>query len=101
MMSSSSRPLQHRYRRALGLVIRELRLAKKMTLRDVHLRAAVSLGHLSDIENGQKEVSSEVLDNIARGLDMPLHEVIISAGFMLGEMNGMLTTEDLLEMSLA
>jgi transcriptional regulator with XRE-family HTH domain len=45
-------------------------------LRDVSSRGTIALGYLSEIERGHKEVSSEILEGIAFGLDVPLSKLI-------------------------
>jgi transcriptional regulator with XRE-family HTH domain len=47
-------------RQAVGEVIREARLERKMTLRDLSSVSSVALGYLSELERGQKEASSEI-----------------------------------------
>ena len=71
-------------RHALGEVLRELRNEQGLTLRQTAKTYCMALGYLSEIERGHKEVSSEVLDNLARGLGYETHEVIILAGYRLG-----------------
>jgi|TARA_R110000782_G_scaffold41292_2_gene94831 transcriptional regulator with XRE-family HTH domain len=71
------------FSKALGEVIREQRLAKNLTLRAVCEDGFVSLGHLSDIENGRKECSSIVITNIANGLGVNNYDLIIEAGFRM------------------
>lgn len=53
-------------------LIKEVRLKKNMTIRELHKKADVSVGHLSDIENGLKEPSFFVMVRIAKALDEPL-----------------------------
>ena len=67
-------------RHEIGDVLRDFRLQKGKTLRDVAGRANVALGYLSEIERGQKEASSEVLQSIADALDEPLSQVLIEVG---------------------
>lgn len=83
------------FRQALGEVIREQRLAKEMTLRQVSSNGYVSLGHLSDIERGTKEASSDIMDSIANGLGVELYELIIKAGYRMGDLEIPDTPEDL------
>ena len=45
------------------------------TLREVSLAARVSLGYLSEVERGQKEASSELLQSISQALGVPLSKV--------------------------
>jgi transcriptional regulator with XRE-family HTH domain len=40
----------------------------------------VSLGFLSEIERGTKEVSSELLQAVCSALNIPLSKVLITAG---------------------
>lgn len=89
------------YRYALGQTIKELRVEKSLTLRQLHERSAVSIGHLSEVETGKKEVSSEVLASIARGLRVPLHELIIACGFKIAELHGFSIADQLLEQELS
>ena len=71
------------FRQALGTVIREQRLAKEMSLRAVSGKGFVSLGHLSEVERGQNEVSSDCLEAIANGLGVEAYELIIEAGYRM------------------
>jgi transcriptional regulator with XRE-family HTH domain len=45
-------------------------------LRDVARQARVSLGYLSEVERGQKEASSELLNAICQALGLSLASVI-------------------------
>ena len=63
-------------RELLGESLRELRTTSSLTLREVSGRAQVSLGYLSEIERGQKEASSELLNAICGALDVPLADVL-------------------------
>ena len=63
-------------RELLGESLRELRNADQRTLREVSSSARVSLGYLSEIERGQKEASSELLNAICGALDVPLSNVL-------------------------
>ncbi len=67
-------------RHEIGDVLRDLRLQKGMTLRQVAGKASVALGYLSEIERGQKEASSEVLASIAEALGEPLSLILIEVG---------------------
>ena len=57
---------------ALGLRIRELRGAKRMTLAELSLKSRVSVGMLSHIERGQSSPSLKTLERIRLALDVPL-----------------------------
>lgn len=72
-----------RLRVAMGEVCREARHQRGLTMREVSSKASVSLGHLSEIERGLKEGSSELWDSIAFGLGMTLSEIVIEAGWRM------------------
>ena len=59
-------------RTEIGDVLREIRRKQGRTLREVSSEAQVSLGYLSEVERGQKEASSELLDAISEALGVPL-----------------------------
>ena len=63
-------------REELGDVLREYRQRQGRTLREVSSAAKVSLGYLSEVERGQKEASSELLESIAHALNVPLSHVL-------------------------
>ena len=64
------------FRRLLGDVLRDLRMQRGLTLREVSAEARVSLGYISEIERGQKEASSELLASLCGALEMPLSLVL-------------------------
>ncbi|WP_370248155.1 helix-turn-helix domain-containing protein [Nocardioides sp.] len=64
------------FRRSLGDVLRERRLERGLTLREVSAEARVSLGYISEIERGQKEASSELLASLCGALELPLSQVL-------------------------
>jgi transcriptional regulator with XRE-family HTH domain len=64
------------FRRLLGDVLRERRLERGLTLRQVSAEARVSLGYISEIERGRKEASSELLASLCSALDTPLSAVL-------------------------
>ena len=63
-------------RQLRGEWLREVRNADQRTLREVSSSARVSLGYLSEIERGQKEPSSELLNAICGALGVPLSFVL-------------------------
>ncbi len=73
------------FRVILGEVLKEHRLEKSMTQRNVSEKSSVALGYLSEVERGQKEASSEILENLAYGLGVPLYQIIIEAGYRLAD----------------
>ena len=64
------------FRRLLGDVLRNQRMQRGMTLREVSAEARVSLGYISEIERGQKEASSELLASLCAALEVPLSDVL-------------------------
>ena len=60
----------------LGGALRAARVTQGRTLRDVAKSARVSLGYLSEVERGQKEASSELLNSICAALDLQLSKVL-------------------------
>lgn len=80
----------------LGDVLRMVRKEQGATLRDVSARAQVSLGYLSEVERGQKEASSELLEAICAALGVPLWVVLrevsdrmaMQSGVAMGESVG-------------
>lgn len=82
----SSQPLM---RRELGEVLRQVRLRSHLTLREVSMRANVSLGYLSEVERGQKEVSSELLAVICTALRIGLSTVLFEVSARLAELEGL------------
>ncbi len=72
-------------REAIGQVLRELRTDKNLKL--VTVTKFVSVGHLSEIERGHNEVSSEVLENIALGLGVTVADIITLASWKLQTSN--------------
>lgn len=63
-------------REHIGEVLRRIRQTQGRTLREVSAQAQVSLGYLSEIERGQKEASSELLEAICAALEVPLSQVL-------------------------
>lgn len=59
-------------REAVGQTLRLARTEQSRTLRDVASDARVSLGYLSEVERGQKEASSELLNSICDALGLQL-----------------------------
>ena len=70
-------------RQEIGDVLRDFRLEKGRTLRQVAGEASVALGYLSEVERGQKEASSEILAAVADALNTPLSVI-------MGEVSGRL-----------
>lgn len=65
---------------AIGDVLRELRMERRLTLSELSERSFVSLAHISDVERGVKSISSELLESLAFGLRTPSYEIVLLAG---------------------
>jgi transcriptional regulator with XRE-family HTH domain len=75
------------YRIALGDTLREIRTEQNRTLRQVSQVSTMALGYLSEVERGQKEVSSEILTDVAKALGFSVGQLItiVGAKMMLDE----------------
>lgn len=69
-----------RLRELIGDVLREERHRQERTLAEVAEEAAVSLQYLSEVERGQKDVSSDLLHAMHDALGLDLAEVLERAG---------------------
>src|ERR1700712_5262279 len=78
-------------RQEIGDVLRDFRLQKAMTLRQVASRASVALGYLSEGERGQKEASSEILASVADALDTRISVIRREVGDRLAIVEGVST----------
>lgn len=65
-------------RELLGGRLRELRAARGMTIRALAVAARVSPAHVSDVERGRAEVSSELLAAICTGLGVEVADLLVS-----------------------
>ncbi len=69
----------------IGSCLRQARQGKGWTLREVAAAAGVSVGHLSEVERGRKEPSSEVLAAICRALGLDLVDLLRAAQWELAK----------------
>jgi transcriptional regulator with XRE-family HTH domain len=65
-----------RLQQAVGLTVRDLRLSRNLTLRRLSSNSHVSLTFLHEIETGKKNASNEILEAIAKGLDVTTVELV-------------------------
>lgn len=61
--------------KSFGQIIRELRKAKELSLRELAKTIGVSAPFLSDVELGRRFPSEKVLSSLAQALNMPLEEL--------------------------
>ncbi len=88
-------------RQEIGDVLRDLRLQKGKTLRQVAGRASVALGYLSEVERGQKEASSEILAAVADALDVPISSIMREVGDRISVLEGLQPFPDVVPDDLA
>ena len=61
----------------IGTNIRKLRTAKALSQEELAFRAQIDRSYLSEIENGYKNLSVNVLDQIAAALDVQIGEMFV------------------------
>jgi transcriptional regulator with XRE-family HTH domain len=83
-------------RQEIGDVLRDFRLQKGRTLRQVASKASVALGYLSEVERGQKEASSEILASVADALETPISVIMREVGDRLAVIEGLNSIPDTL-----
>ncbi|HUZ87020.1 MAG TPA: helix-turn-helix transcriptional regulator [Candidatus Baltobacterales bacterium] len=71
-------------RSALGAVLRHRREAARRTLTEVAGEAGLSPAHLSEVERGRKEVSTERLLSVAHALGVPPADIYADLARLLG-----------------
>lgn len=62
---------------AIGETLRSIRNESNLTLRQVSEGSHVSVSYLAEIERGEKDPSSRVLESVAAGLDIEVSELLI------------------------
>lgn len=67
------KPKETLLRQSIGSVIRERRAEMGLGLRDIN---SVSMGYVSEVERGKKEMSSEILQMLAQNLDISVPELL-------------------------
>ncbi len=66
----------------LGSFIREQRRVGQLSLRKLSERAGISNPYLSQIERGLRKPSAEILQNIARALEISSESLYVRAGIL-------------------
>lgn len=67
---------------SLGDYLREQRLTKKLSVRQLSALAGISNPYLSQIERGVKRPSAEILQQIAKGLSISAESLYVQAGLL-------------------
>ena len=62
---------------AIGETLRAVRNERGLTLRQVAEGAHVSISYLAEIERGEKDPSSRVLESVAEGLDIGMGDLLL------------------------
>jgi transcriptional regulator with XRE-family HTH domain len=62
---------------AIGETLRTVRNERGLTLRQVAEGAHVSISYLAEIERGEKDPSSRVLESVAGGLDVEMVDLLL------------------------
>jgi hypothetical protein len=69
----------------LGDVLREERHYQRRTMRDVSAKASIALGYLSEVERGQKQLSTTLLENLAKALYVMPSQLILEVGVRMAK----------------
>jgi transcriptional regulator with XRE-family HTH domain len=70
---------------SLGEYLREQRTSAKLSLRQLSELAGVSNPYLSQIERGLKRPSAEILQQLAKGLEVSAESLYVKAGILDAE----------------
>jgi transcriptional regulator with XRE-family HTH domain len=73
-----------RVRGTLGTLLRRRREAAERSLADVATAAGISIAHLSEVERGRKDISTDRLVAVARALDTTAGDLYTELGRELG-----------------
>ncbi|HEY1016730.1 MAG TPA: helix-turn-helix transcriptional regulator [Herpetosiphonaceae bacterium] len=66
--------------RAFGQRVRELRLARGVSQEELALHCQVDRSYMGQVERGERNISLGNIHKIARGLDVPAHELLMPLG---------------------
>ena len=69
----------------LGDVLREERHYQHRSMRDVSAKASIALGYLSEVERGQKQISTTLLENLAKALYLMPSQLILEVGVRMAK----------------
>jgi transcriptional regulator with XRE-family HTH domain len=82
-----------------GDYLRNLRVEKRLSLREVEQQSGVSNSYLGLIERGQRPIpSADILKKLAPVYDVPFRDLLMAAGYLKDE-SGSLTENDEVEMA--
>jgi transcriptional regulator with XRE-family HTH domain len=83
MAFAQSETPQH-VRATLGAILRRRREASEWSLADIARPASISTAYLSEVERGQKDISTDRLVDLARALDTTVAELYLELARELG-----------------
>jgi transcriptional regulator with XRE-family HTH domain len=72
-------------RQLLGAILRDVRTEQGRTLQEVSQAARVSMPHLSEVERGRTEASSEILAAVTGALGLRLADLLAAAAQELAD----------------
>lgn len=70
-----------------NITLKEIRIKKKMTRKELAELSRISEAYLSMIENGKRTPTIEVINNIANALNCKPNIIFLSLNFTKGKMN--------------
>jgi transcriptional regulator with XRE-family HTH domain len=79
LASARNSETQDRYHMNYGRALRMVRLARRLTQKELGEVAGVGQGYVSQIENGKRTPSLEVLEVVANRLEVSLHLIVLLA----------------------
>lgn len=71
------------FRTALGHFLRTERMHQGLTMRDLMERAYISIGFISEVERGEKEVASDFLAEWSKALGFEPYEVYLEVAYLM------------------
>ncbi len=83
-MSFAQSETSDQVRAALGRILRDRREATGRSLADVAETASLSAAHLSEVERGLKDISTDRLLALVHALDLSIADVYVALGRALG-----------------
>ncbi|HLQ62071.1 MAG TPA: helix-turn-helix transcriptional regulator [Candidatus Acidoferrales bacterium] len=83
-MSFAQSETPEQVRLALGAVLRRHREVRGRTLTEVAAEAGLSPAHLSEVERGRKEISTELLLAVGHALEVPAADLYVQLAQELG-----------------
>lgn len=77
----------------IGEKVRSIRLKKRLTLKEVAMRAKISIGFLADIESGRTNPSINTLNKLAEALRVTPNDLLIDYKYTNQKKNPLMVRE--------